>query len=137
MLPARSSLAGFACRSGALLLAHALFPEHTQHLLAWLAVPVAVADSIGVLAAATPEAAQKAVSSKAQGLKGRLQRQRGAGDGVGWVDGVAGVVAGSLHTFRSMSGEGAGDQQSACVLALQVTYIQLYAGAAMLPKQTM
>lgn len=114
-----------------------MFPEHTQHLLAWLAVPVAVADSIGVLAAATPEPAQKAVSSKAQGLKGRLQRQRGAGDGVGWVDGVAGVVAGSLHTFRSMSGEGAGDQQSACVLALQVTYIQLYAGAAMLPKQTM
>lgn len=102
MLPARSSLAGFACRSGALMLAHALFPDHTHHLLAWLAVPVAVADSLGVMAAATPAGAQQAVRSKAQQLKSRLQKQpRG---GIGWVDGVQGLVEGSLHTFRSLSG---------------------------------
>jgi hypothetical protein len=106
VLPARSSLAGFACRSGALLLAHALFPDHTHHLLTWLAVPVALADSAGVLAAATPAAAQQAVRRRAQGLKGRLQRRRGAGEGVGWVDGVQGALQGSMHTLRSLSGEG-------------------------------
>lgn len=108
VLPARSSAAGFACRSGALLLAHALFPDHTHHLLTWLAVPVAAADALGVLAAGTPAEAQDAVRSKAQRVKARLQR-RGTGQqdssrGVGWVDGVQGVVEGSLHTLRSLSG---------------------------------
>lgn len=108
VLPARSSAAAFACRSGALLLAHALFPDHTHHLLTWLAVPVAAADALGLLAAATPAEAQEAVRSKAQRLKATLQR-RGIGPqdssrGVGWVDGVQGVVEGSLHTLRCLSG---------------------------------
>jgi hypothetical protein len=102
VLPARSSLAGFACRSGALMLAHALFPDHTHHLLAWLAVPVALADSLGVVAAAIPAGAQQAVRSKAQQFKTRLQRQ--PCHGIGWVDGVQGLLEGSLHTFRSLSG---------------------------------
>jgi hypothetical protein len=87
------------------MLAHALFPDHTQHLLAWLAVPVAVADGLAVLASATPEGAQQALQRKAGQLKGRLQQQRSAGQGIGWVDGVQGVVDGSLHAFRSLSGE--------------------------------
>jgi hypothetical protein len=102
VLAARSSLAGFACRSGALMLAHALFPDHTHHLLAWLAVPVALADSLGVVAAAAPAGAQQAVRSKAQQFKSRLQKQPCGG--IGWVDGVQGLVEGSLHTFRSLSG---------------------------------
>lgn len=114
MLPARSSMAGFACRTGALMLAHALFPDHTQHLLAWLAVPVAVADSLAVVASATPTGAQHALHRKAQQLKGRLQQQRSAGQGVGWVDGVQGVVDGSLHAFRALSGECGRSLQANC-----------------------
>lgn len=94
------------------MLAHALFPDHTHHLLAWLAVPVAVADALGVLADAVPSSTQQAVRSKAQALKAQLQKQQqadslqgaAASRGIGWVDGVQGVVAGSLHTFRSLSG---------------------------------
>lgn len=114
MLPARSSMAGFACRTGALMLAHALFPDHTHHLLAWLAVPVAVADSLAVVASATPAGAQQALHRKAQQLKGRLQPQRSAGQGVGWVDGVQGVVDGSLHAFRALSGECGRSRQANC-----------------------
>ncbi|WIA32106.1 hypothetical protein OEZ86_002957 [Tetradesmus obliquus] len=119
LLPAKSAAAGFACRSGALLLAHALFPDHTRGLLGWLAVPVAVADGLEVLHSAVPPPARAAVAVRASRLKGRLQGRRsssssssssssggeeGWDSGVGWVDGTGGVVQGSLHALRCLSG---------------------------------
>jgi hypothetical protein len=123
LLPATSAAAGFACRSGALLLAHALFPDHTRGWLGWLAVPVAVADGLDALHSAVPQPARAAVAARASKLRDSLQG-RGSkrssssskcsssegeewSSGVGWVDGTGGVVKGSLHALRCLSGEGA------------------------------
>jgi hypothetical protein len=126
LLPATSAAAAFACRSGALLLAHALFPDHTRGWLGWLAVPVAVADGLDALHSAVPQPARAAVAARASKLRDSLQG-RGSkrsssssssskcsssegeewSSGVGWVDGTGGVVKGSLHALRCLSGEGA------------------------------
>eukprot|EP00879_Flechtneria_rotunda_P001554 GHRR01001713.1.p1 GENE.GHRR01001713.1~~GHRR01001713.1.p1 ORF type:complete len:1175 (+),score=492.98 GHRR01001713.1:413-3937(+) len=118
VLPAKSAAASFACRSGALLLAHTLFPQHISSLLGWLAVPVAAADALGAAGAAVPGPAKQAVAVQASRLKRRLQgkaekqqqqyglQERSAG-GVGWVDTVCGVMAGTMHTLRCLSGPAA------------------------------
>jgi hypothetical protein len=130
LLPAKSAAAGFACRSGALLLAHALFPDHTRGWLGWLAVPVAVADGLDALHSAVPQPARAAVAVRASRLKDRLHGKGSTrsskhsrssssisseedewGSGVGWVDGTGGVVQGSLHALRCLSGEQRPQQQ--------------------------
>jgi hypothetical protein len=107
VVSATSAAAGFACRSSALLLAHVLFPDHSHHMLSYLAVTVAVADGLAVVAATTPPAARQAVGRLKRRLQGQPRQQHG-GDGssssMGWVDGVQGAVQGSLHTLRCLSG---------------------------------
>lgn len=72
-------------------------------------MPVTVADTLGALAAAAPASAQEAARSKALQLKRCLQRHDSGTcsgrQGLGWVDGLQGVVAGSIHSMKSMSGE--------------------------------
>jgi hypothetical protein len=118
VLPARSSAAGFSQRCAALLLAHVLFPDHTQKMLSWLAVPVAAADGLAILAAAVPAAAKHTVQKQGHRMKNMLRRQQrhrqragyddfvgGSPRGVGWADTVGAVAAGALHALRFLSGE--------------------------------
>lgn len=117
--PARSSAAGFIMRCGALLLAHALFPDHTSHLLARMAVPVALADAAAAVSSTIPPAVRQAVRQRASRAKHRLQRtgsiSRGgldSGCDVGWIDVSGGVLTGAMHTLRSLTGVGAGKNKS-------------------------
>lgn len=118
VLPAQSSVAGFSQRCAALLLAHVLFPDHTQNVLSWLAVPVAAADGLAILAAAVPAAAKHTIKKQGHRMKDMLRRQQrhrqragyddfvgGSPSGVGWADAVGAVAAGALHALRFLSGE--------------------------------
>lgn len=122
LLHARSPAVGFAVRCGGLLLAQALFPEHTNQVLGCLAVPVAVADGIAAVSAVVPEVAKQAVAHRASRIKHKLQtpgraraRKACSGDGVtrnGWIDVSAGLVVGAMHALRSLTGESCGRSRS-------------------------
>lgn len=94
-------------------------------VLGWLAVPVAVADGLAAVHAAVPEESRNAAAKQANKLKDRLQgrgsKQQGRrrhdgsnssatgwaqpGNGIGWLDATGGVVSGTLHVLRCLSGE--------------------------------
>lgn len=100
---------GFACRAGALLLLHVLFPDHTTHLLDWITVPVAVADTALTVAQLLPQPLQRA--ARAAGARGRgvcadwAAGLEAAHVPLGWLCGVGGLAGASWHTLHALSGE--------------------------------
>lgn len=109
--PAPSPALGFACRTGALLLLHLLFPDHTTDVVSALAVPVACWDTATAVAQASPAPVRRAAAraaGKLGGVYGRLER-RGEARGLrlGWLRGAGGTARAGMHTLHSLSGPAA------------------------------
>ncbi len=107
VLPARSAAGGYAVRTGALLAAHVLFPDHTRGLLGALSLPLAIADGAAAAAAVVPPRARAAIARRGAAAKARMQGDTVQHGRLGWLDAAAGCAAGGLHALRSASGPAA------------------------------